>query len=68
MTEYLIESYKNGGKTGAFKKAAKLLKIDTDHYATENYDPMTELPWDKISMRPEKEFLIKEHAGLLSRE
>jgi len=68
LTEYLIESYKNGGKTGAFKKAAKLLKIDTDHYATENYDPMAELPWDKISMRPEKEFLIKEHAGLLSRE
>ena len=68
LTEYLIESYKNGGKTGAFKKAAKLLKIDTDHYAIENYDPMTELPWDKISMRPEKEFLIKEHAGLLSRE
>ena len=35
LTEYLIESYKNGGKTGAFKKAAKLLKIDTDHYAFE---------------------------------
>lgn len=68
LTEYLIESYKNGGKAGAFKKAAKLLKIDTDHYATENYDPIAELPWDKISMRPEKEFLIKEHAGLLSRE
>lgn len=68
LTEFLIESYKNGGKTGAFKKAAKLLKIDTEHYATENYDPMAELPWDKISMRPEKEFLIKEHAGLLSRE
>lgn len=68
LTEFLIESYKNGSKTGAFKKAAKLLKIDTEHYATENYDPMSELPWDKISMRPEKEFLIKEHAGLLSRE
>lgn len=68
LTDYLIESYKNGGKTGAFKKAAKLLNIKTDYYALENYNTFDKLAWDNISMRPEKEFLIKEHARLLNQQ
>lgn len=66
LTDYLIEVYKQGGKLGAFKKAAKLLNINTDYYALENYSYDKELPWDFIEMRPGKEFLINESKRLVS--
>lgn len=66
LTDYLIEVYNLGGKLGAFKKAAKNLGIDTDYYATQNYNYDEALPWDFIDMRPGKEFLIKESKRLIS--
>lgn len=66
LTDFLIETYRLGGKTGAFKKAAKVLHINPDFYAVKNYALTDDLPWDKISIRPEKDFLIKEHIRLLA--
>ena len=66
FTDFLIEVYKQGGKLGAFKSSAKKYKIDSDYYACANWDTDIELPWDFISMRPGKEFLIKENQSLLS--
>lgn len=66
LTDYIIEVYKLGGKSGSFKKAAKNLKIDTDYYALNTYDYTEKLPWENIIMRPGKEFLIKESQRLLN--
>lgn len=66
LTDYLIEVYKQGAKLGAFKKAAKLLKIDTDYYANQTYEYNKKLPWDFIELTPGKEFLIKESQRLIS--
>lgn len=65
LTDYLIEVYKQGGKLGAFKKAAKQLKIDTDYYANVNYAYEKALPWDFIDINPRKEFLIQESMRLI---
>lgn len=65
LTDYIIEVYKQGGKLGAFKKAAKDLKIDTDYYALNTYSFEKDLPWDFIEMKPGKEFLIQECKKLL---
>lgn len=68
LTDFLIETYRLGGKSGAFKKAAKNLGVDTDFYALKNYPIDTALPWDKISIRPEKEFLQKEYSRLIKQD
>ncbi len=65
LTDYLIEVYKQGGKLGAFKKAAKQLNIDTDYYAIENYGYAKTLPWDFIDIKPGKEFLVQESKRLI---
>ena len=67
LTDYLIEVYKRGGKLGAFRKAAKDLAINTDHYALSNYAYNDTLPWDFIDIKPGKEFLIQECTKLTSR-
>lgn len=66
FTDFLIDVYKNGGKLGAFKSAAKKFHINTDYYALENYPCEQKLPWDIIEMNPGKEFLIKENKRLLN--
>lgn len=66
LTDYLIEVYKEGGKLGAFKKAAKQFNINTDYYALETYAYDKELPWDFIEIRPGKDFLIEESKRLLN--
>lgn len=66
LTDYLIEVYKQGGKLGAFKSAARALKIDTEYYANKTYPYEQKLPWDFIDTKPGKEFLIKESQRLIS--
>lgn len=66
LTDYLIEVFNLGGKLGAFKKAAKTHKINTDYYASENYSYEKALPWDFIEIRPGKEFLIQESKRLVT--
>ncbi len=63
--DFLIEVYRNGGKLGAFKSAAKKYNINADYYALENYPYNKELPWDFIDIRPGKEFLIEESKRLV---
>ena len=65
LTDYLIEVYNQGAKLGAFKRAAKQLKIDTDYYANETYAYEKTLPWDFIDINPRKEFLIQESKRLI---
>ena len=59
--EYEARRYK-----GAFKKAAKELKINTDSFATDNYSFTKDLPWDFIDIKPDKEFLIQENQRLIT--
>ena len=66
LTDFLIEVYKQGGKLGAFKSAAKKFEIDTDYFACKNYSLDSELAWDFINIRPGKDFLIKENQRLLN--
>lgn len=64
LGDFLEEVWKQGGKLGAYKSAAKKFKINSDHFATENYSFETVLPWDFIELKPGKEFLIKENIRL----
>ena len=66
LTDFLIEVYKQGGKLGAFKSAAKKFEIDTDYFACKKYSLDSELAWDFINIRPGKDFLIKENQRLLN--
>ena len=68
LTDYIINVYKEGGKLGAFKKCAKNMNINTDYYATENYNYDKILPWDFIEIKPGKTFLIDESKRLLRGE
>ena len=65
FTEFLIDVYRSGGKLGDFKKLARKHNINADYYALQNLDINTELPWDFISVKPGKEFLISEFSRLL---
>lgn len=66
FTDFLIETYKRGGKLGAFRAAAKKYNINSDNYALENYPYNKELPWDFIEIKPGKEFLVSENKRLLN--
>lgn len=66
FTEFLIDTYKLGGKLGAFKKSAKLHNINTDFYALSTFPTDMPLPWDFISVKPGKDFLINEYNKLLN--
>lgn len=66
LTDYLIEVYKQGGKLGAYKSAAKKYNIDTAKFAEGNLDINQELPWDFIMLNPGKEFLKKEYERLMN--
>ena len=65
LGDYLVDVYKNGGKLGAFKSAAKKYLIDTDKFAEGFYDINQKLPWDFILINPGKEFLRDEYERLL---
>lgn len=66
LADFLEEVWKQGGKLGAYKSAAKNLKIDTDEFAEKTYDYYEPLPWDFIDIKPGREFLIKESLRLIS--
>ena len=61
-----MEVYKQGGKLGAFKAAAKKFKIDTDYFALKDFKFEDKLPWDFIEIKPSKDFLIQENKRLIS--
>ena len=66
LTDFLIEIYKQGGKLGAYKSAAKKYNINSDFFATEDYKFSQPLPWDYIKLNPGKDFLIEENKRLLN--
>ena len=66
LNDFVLEVYKNGGKLGAFKKAAQILNTNTDCFALEDYTLDKPLSWDFIEMSPGKNFLKKEYKRLLS--
>ena len=66
LTDYLIEVYKQGGKLGAYRSAAKKYNIDTDKFVLENYDiEKSKLPWEIIDISPGKQILINEYNRLM---
>ncbi len=66
LNDFVEEVYRQGGKLGAFKAAAKKFGINSDYYALENYEFDKPLPWDFIEMKPGKEFLISENKRLIN--
>ena len=65
LTDYLIEVYKQGGKLGAFKSAAKKLGIGTEKYTTKPLSQNEKLPWDFIELSPGREKLLSEYKRLI---
>jgi len=65
LADVLEEVYREGGKLGAYKKAALKFNLDTDEIAYGNWNFEKELPWDFIECNPGKEFLIKENQRLV---
>lgn len=66
LGDFLLEVWKNDGKLGAYKSAAKKFGINADKFAYENIDFTMPLPWDFIDLKPGKDFLIKENIKLLN--
>lgn len=66
LTDFMINTYKTGGKLGAFVKSAKKYSINADYFALQNYELDKELPWDFIDIKPGKEYLIKENQRLMN--
>lgn len=64
LCDFILEVYKQGGKLGAFKAAAKKYNINTDYFACENWNFEQELPWDFIDVNPGKQFLKQENLRL----
>lgn len=66
LNDFVLEVYRQGGKLGAFKAAAKKYNVDADYFACANFEFDKKLPWDFIEINPGKEFLIKENKSLLA--
>ena len=64
LCDFILEVYKQGGKLGAFKAAAKKYNINTDYFACEIWNFEQELPWDFIDVNPGKQFLKQENLRL----
>lgn len=65
LSDFLVDVYRNGGKLGAYKSAAKKYNVDTDYFAERNLDIEQKLPWDFILLNPGKEFLKNEYYRLI---
>lgn len=66
LTDYLIEVYKQGGKLGAYRSAAKKLNIDTDKIVSPKAPQKFTLPWDVININPGRDILLKEYNRLMN--
>lgn len=67
FTDFLIDAYKDGGKSSSFKKSAKLHNIDAEFFGEKQWDTETELPWDFIELKsPPKEFLKNEFRDIIA--
>jgi len=65
FTQFLIDAYKLGGKTGSFKQSAKQNNINTDYYAESVWDVNTPLSWDFIELTsPPKNYLKNEYTKI----
>ena len=65
--EFMIDTYKNGSKLGAFKQASKG-RFNPDDYVLRDYSIDENLPWDIIEMHPKKDILKDRHKKLLNIE
>ena len=66
LTPLLTEVYKNGGKLGAYKAAAKKFNINIDNYISEIAINQP-LAWDFLEFYPPKQLLINEKERLYKR-
>lgn len=65
FADYMIEVYRQGGKLGAFKSAAKKLGINTSKYTTEEMS--FEYEYTPIEILPGKGRLLNEYKRLMSK-
>ena len=65
ITPMLIDVYKNGGKIGAYKNAAKKFNLELTK-TIQGYRMEDPLPWDNIQINPGKDFLKNEYRKLYS--
>ena len=63
LAEFMIEVYKNGGKSGAYKSALKTLNLDIKK-EIEGFNIEDTLPWDCVENYPPKQLLINEYNRL----
>jgi hypothetical protein len=73
LCDYIYEVYKNGANLGAFKSVYKEFRKakklpPSDYYALREIPLYEDLPWDFIKISPNKEFLLSEHARLISED
>ena len=66
LTSFLIEVYKKGGKTGAYKSTLKELELDVEPFIN-GLPTEAQLPWDVIENYPPKHLLINEYNRLSKR-
>ncbi len=66
IADFLVTVYQEGGKLGAYNKAAKVHNINPDKFAIASRDFDEIFPWDFIELNPNKEFLQKEYDRLIS--
>ena len=64
ITPLLVEVYKSGGKSAAYKSAIKSLNIDITK-SIEGFETEEFLPWDDIEIYPGKQLLLNERKRLL---
>ena len=63
ITPVLVDIYKNGAKSGAYKSAVKNSGIDITK-SINGFDFNETLPWDYITSNPSKQHLINEYKRL----
>ncbi len=66
LAPFLVEVYRCGGNSGAYKKALKALDIDVEK-TIEGFCLEEALPWDIIENYPSKSLLKNEYQRLLKR-
>ena len=68
FTDFLIDAYKDGGKSSSFKKSAKIHNINADFYGSATWNLDENLPWDFIELKhPPKSFLKKEFCDIVNK-
>ena len=59
FTNFLIDTYKFGGKIGDFRASARQNSLNSDYFAEETWDVNTQLPWSFIELSAPPKIYLK---------